>query len=197
MKLLTNGLIEYQAKTAQTFKTLFIEFGKKHHIDVMTGEFYVGAYDNDDYFNNLCSTSNDDDCGYQDYAYYIGRTQERSVTYERVQEINFNNQKGVDDILSLFQLNSYLDNEEYVITSSDPTVAKIDGKKITFLKEAKKIYVFIGLGLYLFHFIINLIEKSNCFLAKMSKQGENLFNRQYIAASSHKFAISSTKSFYP
>ena len=42
-------LIEYQAKTAQTFKTLFIEFGKKHHVDVMTGEFYVGAYDNDDY----------------------------------------------------------------------------------------------------------------------------------------------------
>ena len=42
-------LIELQANTAQVFKDLFIEFGKKHHIDVMTGEFYVGKFDNEDY----------------------------------------------------------------------------------------------------------------------------------------------------
>ena len=42
-------MIELQAKTAQCFKKLFIEFGKKHHIDAMTGNFYVGKFDNDDY----------------------------------------------------------------------------------------------------------------------------------------------------
>ncbi|MBQ9609390.1 MAG: hypothetical protein IJV15_08110 [Lachnospiraceae bacterium] len=33
-------MIDLQAKTAKCFKALFIAFGKRHHIDVMTGEFY-------------------------------------------------------------------------------------------------------------------------------------------------------------
>ncbi len=38
-------MIELQAETAQLFKDLFIQFGKKHYIDVMTGNFFDGKFD--------------------------------------------------------------------------------------------------------------------------------------------------------
>ena len=95
------------------------------YLDETTGNYYC----NDPATCNMRES-------FSDKAFYLRKNTDivKEITNTKTITVNFNNQKTVDDVVALFRMNTLLDDEEFVVTSSDSSIATVDGRKVKFLK---------------------------------------------------------------